>query len=405
MNIYLARQPIYDLQSNVFAYELLYRSNGTVNSYTGVDGDESTADVIINAFFDMHMQSIIGNKKAFINFTGNLLKRGVPKMLPPESMVVEILENILIDDEILDAVAELKDLGYTIALDDFMYQENSREIFELGDIVKIDFRFPKHDIDETSYICRYSNKIMLAEKVETLEEIDYAKRIGCVYFQGYYYSKPLLMSKKSTSPMSATYMKVLHLISTNEPDIEAIVDVISKDAALTQRLLRLINSVYFGFNSKISNVSQALMLLGIDHLREWIYLMGLRRIYGKENTEILSLALFRARFCEGLGKMIPSAKRIITELYLMGLLSIVPIESETGYLSSLDEFPVSDEIKNGIRGNGGLHSDICQLTLNYENGNWIEVDRISENYRLDRKKLSALYMDSLEQAKRLKFYN
>ena len=164
MDIYLARQPILDLDNEIYGYELLYRSNKNVNSYTGVDGDESTADVITNAFFDMHMRSMIGNKKAFINFTGNLLKRGVPKMLPPETLVIEILENIIIDEDVLDAVAELKDLGYTIALDDFMFKRNLRDIFELGDIIKIDFRMPTNEIEETSYICKYSNKIMLAKR-------------------------------------------------------------------------------------------------------------------------------------------------------------------------------------------------------------------------------------------------
>ena len=403
MDIYLARQPILDLDNEIYGYELLYRSNKNINSYTGVDGDESTADVITNAFFDMHMRSMIGNKKAFINFTGNLLKRGVPKMLPPETLVIEILENIIIDEDVLDAVAELKDLGYTIALDDFMFKRNLRDIFELGDIIKIDFRMPTNEIEETSYICKYSNKIMLAEKVETLQEVEYAKRLGCVYMQGYYFAKPVLMSRRSTVPLSGTYMQILQLVSSAEPDIDAITDVISRDAALTQRLLRLINSVYFGFNSKIASVSQALMLLGLEHLREWIYLMGLRRVFGTENLQILENALFRATFCEGIGKLMNKPKRDQRELYLMGLLSIIPETSDKTIPNIMDEFPVTDNIKNGIKG-VGVYGDIFRLTINYELGKWNLVDEFSVENQIDRSDISSLYVKSIQSAKSLDLF-
>ena len=121
MNVYMARQPIFDNENNVYAYELLYRSNGQENAYNGISGDESTADEVTNAFFGLDVKNIIGNARAFINFTGNLLKRGIPKMLSPEILVVEVLENQLTDDDLLDACQELKELGYMIALDAVSY--------------------------------------------------------------------------------------------------------------------------------------------------------------------------------------------------------------------------------------------------------------------------------------------
>ena len=142
MNVYMARQPIFDTENHVYGYELLYRSNGVQNQYNGVDGDASTADVITNAFFGLDIRDIIGNSKAFINFTGNLLKRGVPKMISPELVVVEVLENLMMDEKLLAACQELKERGYTLALDDFEYDSSYSQLFELGDIVKIDFRTP-----------------------------------------------------------------------------------------------------------------------------------------------------------------------------------------------------------------------------------------------------------------------
>ena len=147
MNVYMARQPIFDTENHVYGYELLYRSNGVQNQYNGVDGDASTADVITNAFFGLDIRDIIGNSKAFINFTGNLLKRGVPKMISPELVVVEVLENLMMDEKLLAACQELKERGYTLALDDFEYDSSYSQLFELGDIVKIDFRTPQKSIE------------------------------------------------------------------------------------------------------------------------------------------------------------------------------------------------------------------------------------------------------------------
>ena len=154
MDVYMARQPIFDQDNNLYAYELLYRSNGTENIYNGVSGDESTADVFTNAFFGLNVKNVIGNARAFINFTENLLRRGIPKLISPDILVVEVLENQLTDNDLLDSVQELRELGYTIALDDFEYSNAYSELFQLGDLVKIDFRTPQKFIEETAYVCR-----------------------------------------------------------------------------------------------------------------------------------------------------------------------------------------------------------------------------------------------------------
>ena len=172
MDVYMARQPIFDNDNNVYAYELLYRSNGQQNSYNGTNADESTADVVTNAFFGLDVREIIGSSKAFINFTGNLLKRGIPKMISPDILVVEVLENQMMDQDTIDACHELKERGYTLALDDFEYDSSYSELFQLGDIVKIDFRTPQRSIEETAYDCRYCNNIMLAEKIENQSEYE-----------------------------------------------------------------------------------------------------------------------------------------------------------------------------------------------------------------------------------------
>ncbi|MBQ8170748.1 MAG: HDOD domain-containing protein [Oscillospiraceae bacterium] len=402
MDVYMARQPIFDIDNQVYGYELLYRSNGQQNIYTGTDADESTADVVTNAFFGLDIREIIGGGKAFINFTGNLLKRGVPKMISPDIVVVEVLENLMIDDDLVAACQDLKERGYTVALDDFEFNNSYSDLFQLSDIVKIDFRIDQKKIEETAYVCRYCNKIILAEKIESPEEYEYAKRLGATFTQGYYFARPTLMSKNSIAPLSTNFMQIMQLVSQPEPEISDIVEVISRDTAMCQRLLRLINSVYFGVRNRVSSISQALVILGLDYLREWVYLMGMQRLTLNDNVEIMRLSLITAKFCRRIAQMIPDAARDGDAFYLMGLLSMLERCDRNNLARILEEFPITDEIKNGLLGRGGVYSDVYRLALWYEKGRWEEVDKLAAMYSLNTSKVADTFFKCVKECEDLK---
>lgn len=402
MDVYLARQPIFDIDNRVYGYELLYRSNGQQNSYTGTNGDECTADVITNAFFGLDIREVIGGGRAFINFTGNLLKRGVPKMISPDIVVVEVLENLMMDEDLIDACRDLKERGYTLALDDFEFHNTYSELFQLGDIVKIDFRIPQDKIEETAYVCRYCNKIMLAEKIETAEEYEYAKRLGCTFTQGYYFARPTILSRDSVVPLTMNFMQVMQLVSQPEPEISDIVEVISRDTAMCQRLLRLINSVYFGVKNRVSSISQALVILGLDYLREWVYLMGMQRITRNDNVEVMRVALVIAKFCRSLSLLIPEAAKNADSFYLMGLLSMLGHCRTAELERRLNEFPITEDIKGGLLGRSGIYSDVYKLAISYESGNWEEVDKFAALYNLNSSEISDLFVKCVKESEALR---
>lgn len=397
MDVYMARQPIFDNENNVYAYELLYRSNGHENVYTGLSGDESTADVVTNAFFGLDVKNVIGGARAFINFTGNLLKRGIPKMISPDILVVEVLENQLTDDDLLDACQDLKERGYMIALDDFEYSNAYSELFQLGDLVKIDFRTPQKSIEETAYVCRYSNKLMLAEKIESRDEFEYAKKLGCTFMQGYYFAKPSIMSGSSIQPLPVNLMEVMQLMSQPEPEISDIVDVMSRDSAMCQRILRLINSVYFGVSNKVSSINQAILILGLDYLREWVYLMGMQKLSQNENAEAMKLSLLMAKFCKKLSQLIPEERKNAESFYLMGLLSMMVFSGERVLAQALEEFPLTNDIKKGLLRRGGIYSDVFEMALAYTQADWESFDEIAEKYGLDSAKISDLFVECTQE--------
>lgn len=358
-NVFFARQPILDVNNNTYGYELLYRNQPGVNAYTGNNGDVSTADVINNAFFVDNITSVLGGKKAFVNFTGNLIKRGVPKMISSDILVVELLESVMADAE----------------------------------IIRLDFHTSREAVERTAEKCITYNKIMLAEKVETQLEVEYAKRLGCTYMQGYFFAKPLLMTHRTNTPMAKTFLHILGLVYSPEPDYEEIAAVISTDVVLTIRLLRLINVMYGSTGNKISTIHQALVLLGFEKLKEWIYLVGLQRLQKDTPDELIRLALFRAKFCESISKVMPGQYIHRKEMYLMGLMSVVAGTTDERDIGNvMKELPVTDEIKNGLLGADGLFGDVFRLVVDYEHANWDKVEEFVKKYNVDAQQLANEYV-------------
>ena len=392
-NVFFARQPILDVNNNTYGYELLYRNQPGVNQYTGHNGDISTADVINNAFFLDNITSVLDGKKAFVNFTGNLIERGVPKMISSDILVVELLESVVATPEIIKRCLELKKLGYILALDDYEYNDSTKALFDLADIVKLDFRSSREAIERTASKCIELNKTMLAEKVETQLEVEYAKRLGCSYMQGYFFAKPLLMTHKANTPMAKTFLHILGLVYSPDPDYEEIAAVISTDVVLTIRLLRLINLMYGNSGNEISTIHQALVMLGFEKLKEWIYLVGLQRLQKDTPDELIRLALFRAKFCESVSKVVPGAYIHRKEMYLMGLMSIVAGTTDEKSINSvMKELPVTDEIKNGLIGADGLYGDVFRLVVDYEHADWNKVEEFVKKYDVDAQQLANEYV-------------
>ena len=245
MDIFIARQPIFDIRQNVFAYELLYRS-GIKNLYAGINGDQASSEVIGSSFLLFGLENLTMGKKAFINFTRKLLEDEVATLLPKESIVVEVLENVEPDKQMLSACIKLKELGYQLALDDFAYDPRFEPFIDLVDIIKVDF-LQTSPQDRAALVQRIGNKNIkfLAEKVETKEDFNQALQAGYSYFQGYFFSKPNIVSGKDITSFKLTYLQLLQEIGKPDLDFDELEETIKRDVALSYKLLRYINSAAF----------------------------------------------------------------------------------------------------------------------------------------------------------------
>jgi EAL and modified HD-GYP domain-containing signal transduction protein len=283
MDTFVARQPIFDNRNDVYAYELLYRKDAVRNYFdVSADPDHASKRTLINSFVEIGLDKLTGGRKAFVNFTEHLLLDGTHELLPPELLTVEILENIIPTPEILEACARIKQGGFQIALDDFVFSEINHAFFDYADIIKIDFlQTPLSDVAALTQILRdrqASGKCakpikLLAEKIENEEILNTAIEMGFEYFQGYYFSKPVIVAGRSINPTAINRMRLLQLSLKKDFHFDDVADVIKQDVALSYRLLQFVNSAHFGFRTIISNIQQALVVLGTSEVRKWMALI------------------------------------------------------------------------------------------------------------------------------------
>ena len=391
MNVFVARQPIFNRGEQSVAYELLYRKS-EINSFTHIDGDEATADVIINGFFNIGVEELSEGKKCFINFTENLLNLKLPTYFEPESIVVEILEDIPINKELVSICQELKELGYTIALDDFAIQESYDllpELLKYIDIIKIDFlQTPLND--RRRMITRYKSHqvAFLAEKVETREEFEIALKDGFDLFQGYFFSKPDVLSTHDIPAYFQTHYQISEELSRSEPNINDIASKIEQDVALSYKLLRLINTAAFFTRNKINSIKHALVFIGLKEFKKWIYVLTIKQIDHEKNTgqeEVIKLSLIRAHLCEQLSQKI--GKSDSSPYLLAGMFSLIDNLLHCSIDDALQKLPLSDEIKDAINGKNNEIGKVLNWTIQIEKCNWnlsdlpLTANEISECYR------------------------
>lgn len=397
MNVFVARQPILDQRGHLFAYELLFRESMD-NFFRSQDGDLATSSVISSSFFLMDINQITMGKPAFINFTSNLLKQGMATLLPRDSVVIEILEDVAPDLEIIAACKELKELGYKLALDDFVFREEYRPLIELADIIKIDFQCT--DIAERLAIIQRLNKpkvSFLAEKVETLEEFEKAKSIGYGLFQGYYFSRPSIVQGKDIPASKVNYLNLLQEISRPDLEIEALEHIIKRDISLTYKLLKFINSSVFGFKSKISSIRQALTLLGPREFKKWVSVVVLGSISEGKPDALAVQSYVRATFAELLA---PKARlgAQASNLFMMGLFSLIDACLDRPLPEILKELPIEDSVKSALLGYPNIYRDLLELIIDYEQGNWKQVSRHALKLHLEEECIPPCYVKALEGA-------
>lgn len=394
---FIGRQAILDQQKNVYAYEILFRS-GLKNAFDpNLDGNVATQSVMVNAMLDFGMNKLVSDKRAFINFTEQNLLTRAPKLLPSETVVVEILENVQPTSEILEAVKDLKEAGYKIALDDFVLLPGYEPLIEMADIIKVDFRITESPEERKKMREILPKHVrLLAEKIETEEEFQQALTYGYVLFQGYFFCKPTILQQKRLTSNALSKMRLLREINRQNVDFSAITGVISSDTNLVHKLLTYINSAGVGLANHVSNLKQATVLLGASGVRRWVTLVSLQTFSEDKPPELFTLSLMRAKFCELIAAKLKRPGLTADTGFLLGMFSLLDVLLNLPMEEVLKEVNLSDELTDALLGKDNDLRRLLDLVIAYEKGDWDTVIAYCERENLSPEFLQPTYDNVLE---------
>lgn len=369
-DIYIGRQAIFNRKMEVYAYELLYRS-GETNSATFNDPDLATTQVTINTIIEMGLNKILNQSKAFINITRNFLVGNYPILLPPERTVIEIPENVTTDQELLVALSVLHKAGYTIALDDVMELDRIIPYQNIATIVKLDLKLiDRQNLPELIRLVKAHGFLVLAEKVETMEEFKLCHNLGVDYFQGYFLCKPHIIQDKKMESSRLVLMQSLSLIQDPKTTFSDLEQILAQDVSLCFKLLRLTNSGYYSFISEVKSIRQAISLIGLETVRGWLSLLMMMQFNDKP-VELTNIALQRAHMAESLAKIHKHPQPEVC--FLVGLFSVLDALLDQPMEKVVNELNLSNPVSTALLYYEGLPGYILEMVINYEKGEWTNV--------------------------------
>ncbi|MFG6147204.1 EAL and HDOD domain-containing protein [Halobacillus sp. B23F22_1] len=404
MEVFVARQPIVDEHKNVYGYELLYR-NSKENTFPQTDGNKATREVLINSFLTIGLERLSQNHPCFINFTEELLMDKVPEYFDPGKLVVEILEDVNWNGDLIKVCRELKEKGFSIALDDVMSieQRNIQELLTYVDIIKIDIRQSSKTIrTEIGKIAQDKNITLLAEKVETAEEFNQCMREGFELFQGYYISRPVIVSAVDIPLYRSSYFPIIKELSVEEEDInlDRVIQIFERDLALTYKLLRLIN-----FSSSLSkpvqSIKQAVQLFGVEPLKKWMYVFTVEEESpAPASQETMKSSLQRAKMCEQIGISM-GHNRLGEQYFLTGLLSAVNVIMQCSSEEVMNTLPLDTAIHEALNGEDNMHRLILDIAVAVEHAEFERLEPILEKMDLSLSELLEIYGQAIAWTEQL----
>jgi c-di-GMP-related signal transduction protein len=387
--VHVGRQPIFDRAGRVVAYELLFR--GSVDAVEASRQDTfATSHVIVNAFTEFGIGEVVGDRLCFINLTEEFLTGELKLPFGPEQVVLEVLETVQIDDEIIAGITALVEAGYRIALDDFVWGSGHEQLLGLASYVKLDLLDGDLSrLDEIVAACRQHPGIkIVAERLETTEQLILADRYGMELRQGYALSRPQVLTATSITPSKLRRLELLAALSSPDAKLEGILSIIATDPALSLRVLRASNSAAAVTSTRVSSVRQAVVLVGLAQIRQWAMLMVIDDVAAATEDQMIT-ALARSRLCDRVADALGAP---VEASFMAGLITGVATLLNLTDEAMVEQLPLSAEISAAVLHAAGPIGQVLRVVDAYENGELADID--------GRPNLASEYMDAVRWSNR-----
>jgi c-di-GMP-related signal transduction protein len=392
---FIARQPIFDSRLRVYAYELLFR--GGPQNFFQVRNHTSSS-VIADSLTLFDLQTLTGNARAFINVDELALRLGAPRLLPPERIVVEILESVKPTDEIVGICRELRQDGYSLALDDFLGEPALQPLVDLAHYLKVDFTLlDAAGRERVAEKYRGNGLSLLAEKVETQNDLDDARNLGYCYFQGYFFCKPSMLETRDIPGNKLVHLQLLSAVAAQDLDYDAVEILLKQYPSLLYRLLRYLNSPALGLRSEVTSIRDAITLLGENEFRRWASIFAVIAMSSGKPPELIHTALTRAYFCEEFSAPAGFRDKSAT-MFLMGLLSVSDALLDKPIKDVLQSLPIDPEVKAALCGGENRYRDLYEVLLALERAEWPRLSTFTERLGCPEDNVPDSYQSALLKA-------
>lgn len=371
---FVARQPILDTRQRVYAYELLFRP--TQSSLVSDGGSQAaSASVISNAFLNIGLDAMTNGRHAFINVTRDVLVEGIPEVLPSGQVVLELTEDIEPDDDVLSACRKLRQAGYMIALDDFVLTDKTAALIPHANFIKVDF-LASDPGGRAAIAARCPpGCVVIAEKIETVDAFETARKEGHAFFQGYFFGQPVIKTGRGVPGHHLQSLQLLTALQNPNISADEIEELVKPDLRLCYLILRTVNCAGFALRSTVHSIKDALILIGQETIRRWASLWVVAGLGDLGNPELITMSATRGRCCELLDARVEPGRR--SDGFLIGMCSLLDAILSMPMEEVVDQLSLADEVRAALLKQDCPSRRRLDVIIAYERGDWALVQELA----------------------------
>lgn len=398
--LFLGRQPILDRDQSLVAFELLFRSAESLLQANVTDYAHASASVIHSAISNFGLHEVLGRYKGFFNVSRELLMDDALELLPRNQVVIELLENIETDDTVIDRCKELKTKGFSLALDDNLFDPSFAPLYDVVDIVKVDLLLTTPEaLPEMVEQYRKWPLTLLAEKVENMEMFQLCHGLGFNLFQGFYFARPVVLNKRRVDVSGISLMKLINQVIA-EAEIREIEETFRKNPSMAYNLLRLVNSVAMGLRERIKTLRHAIVVLGRQQLMRWAQLA----LYAGKGGEtimspLLEVAAMRGRLMELLvmkNAQLGIDREFAERAFMTGVLSLIDVLFETSMDDVVRQLNLADDVRQALQGRNGYLGLLLMLAERVEENRFSDVVPLLDQLKIKEDVLMAAQLEAIQ---------
>jgi len=396
VDVFIARRPIFDRMNRVFGYKLVHSSLSEPSS--DENSFDSALQLIDNSLLVFDLETLSGGKKLFFTFTNEALDSGCAELLPKAHVVIDLHPSVSEDEKVVAQCRELRSAGYDICAPVFGATDVSKSLVELANLVSLDFQLVADPrIRRMFTFGGFSDKVLLSRSIDSLEDLEAAKKLGCHYFEGEFFSKPPMVASRDLPGLKPNFLRLLRALSDPEPDFGKVADIIAREVSLTYKLLRLVNSAASGLSNRVTSIDRALMLIGARGLRQWAAVIVVAELSSSAPAELICCSAVRGRFCQLIGEAL-GLTSYAQDLFLMGLFSLLDVIAQRPMPLLLNDLELEGPARDALENGRGDFRPILDLVVAYEQARWDVVAEQGATIGLPLHRLPGLYVPAVEWA-------